>query len=83
MLLSASKKVCAKDIGSRASMVPQNYQLIEITSNMIYIVALGVSLKYPPKIHLNTQYGGGLDGQKHFRRVCKQLNIKSGNCVLE
>ena len=37
-------------------MVLQNYQkLIEITSNMIYIVALGVGLKCPRKIHLNTQ----------------------------
>ena len=26
---------------------------------MIYIVALGVGLKCPRKIHLNTQWGGG------------------------
>ena len=52
----APKYVCVKDIGSRASMVLQNSQkLIEITSNMIYIVALGVGLKCPCKIHLNTQ----------------------------
>ena len=39
-------------------MVLQNYQnLIEMTSNMIYIVALGVGLKCPRKIHLNTQWG--------------------------
>ena len=38
------------------SMVLQNHQkLIEITSDMIYIVALGVGLKCPRKIHLNTQ----------------------------
>ena len=39
-----------------ASMVLQNYQTyIELTSNMIYIVSLGVGLKCPHKIHLNTQ----------------------------
>ena len=41
-------------------MVLQNYQNVtEMTSNMIYIVALGVGLKFPHKIHLNTQWGGG------------------------
>ena len=36
-------------------MVLQNYQkFIEMTSNMIYIVALGVGFKCPHKIHLNT-----------------------------
>ena len=41
-------------------MVLQNYQnLMEIISNMIYIAALGVGLKCPIKIHLNTQCGGG------------------------
>ena len=36
----------------RLSMILQNYQkLIKITSNMIYIVALGGGFKYPPKIH--------------------------------
>ena len=29
-----------------------------MTANMIYIVALGVGLKCPRKIHLNTQWGG-------------------------
>ena len=29
-----------------------------MTSNMIYIVALGVGFKCPRKIHLNTQWGG-------------------------
>ena len=39
-------------------MVLQNYQnLIEITSNMIYIAAFGVCLKCLHKIHLNTQWG--------------------------
>ena len=37
-------------------MVLQNYQnFIELTSNMIYIVALGVGLNCPRIIHLNTQ----------------------------
>ena len=45
---------------SKTSMVLQNYQtLIEITANMIYIVALGVGLKCLHKVHLNTQWGGG------------------------
>ena len=56
----ASRNVCIKDIDSRASMVLQNYQnFIELTSNMIYIVALGVGFKCPRKIYLNTQWGGG------------------------
>ena len=39
-------------------MVLQNYQIfIEMMSNMIYIVALGVGLKCPRKIHLNLQWG--------------------------
>ena len=39
-----------------ASMVLQNYQnFIEMTSNMIYIVAFGGGLKCPCKIHLNTR----------------------------
>ena len=29
-----------------------------MTANMIYIVALGVGLKCPRKVHLNTQWGG-------------------------
>ena len=37
-------------------MVLQNYQTFtEMTSNKIYIVALGVGCKYPRKIYLNTQ----------------------------
>ena len=52
----APTNVCVKDIGSRASMVLQNYQnFIELTSNMIHIVAHGVGLKCPRKIRLNTQ----------------------------
>jgi hypothetical protein len=42
-------------------MVLQNYQkFTEMTSNMIYIVAFGVGLKCPRKIHLNTQCGGAM-----------------------
>ena len=33
-----------------------------MTSNMIHIVALGVGLKCPPEIHLNTQWGRGGEG---------------------
>ena len=41
----ASRSVCFKDIDSRASMELQNYQtFVEMTSNMIYIVALGVGI---------------------------------------
>ena len=40
-------------------MVLQNYQnLIEMTSNMIYIVAFIDGFKCLRKIHLNTQWGG-------------------------
>ena len=43
-----------------AYMVLQNYQNVtEMTSNMIYIVALGDGLKCPRKIYLNTQCKGG------------------------
>ena len=38
----------------------KNYQkLIEITSNMIDMIALGGGFKCPRKIHLITQWGGG------------------------
>ena len=41
-------------------MVLQNYQNVtEMTSKMIYVVAFGIGLKCPRKIHLNTQWGGG------------------------
>ena len=43
-------------------MVLLDYQIfIEMTSNMIYIFALGVGFKCPRKIHLNTQWGGEAD----------------------
>ena len=46
-------------------MVLQNYQnFIEMTSNMIYIVALAVGLKCPCKIHLNTQCPGTPRGDR-------------------
>ena len=37
----------------------ENTPFIEMASNIIYIVALGVGFKCPCKIHLNTQWGGG------------------------
>ena len=56
----APTNVCVKVIDSKASMVLQNYQnFTEMTSNMIHIVAFGVSLKSQRKIHLNTQWGRG------------------------
>ena len=61
----APTNVCVQDIGSWASMILQNYlNFIEITSNMIHILAFGGGLKCPRKIHLNTQCvcvcGGGV-----------------------
>ena len=48
--------MCVKDIETWASMLLQNYQnFIELTINMISIVALGIGLKCPRKIHLSTQ----------------------------
>ena len=53
-------QMSVKDIGSWASIELQNYQnFIEITSNMIYIFALGGGFKCPCKIYLNTQWAGG------------------------
>ena len=52
----APTDVCVKDIDSWVYMVLQNCQnFIELTLNMISIVALGIGLKCPRKIHLNTQ----------------------------
>ena len=49
-----------KFISSWASSVLRNYQnFIEITANMIYLVALGLGLKCLRKVHLNTQWGKG------------------------
>ena len=48
-------------------MVLQNYQnLIGMTSNIFHIVALGVGVKCPRKIYLNTQWGGG---QKEYFEI--------------
>ena len=48
--------VCVKDIGSWTSMVLLDYKnFIEMTSNMIYTVALGVGFKCPRKIQINQQ----------------------------
>ena len=48
-------------------MVLQNYKkIIEMTTNMIYTVALGFGLKCPRKVHLNTQWGWG---EQKFAKV--------------
>ena len=51
-----------------------------MTSNMIYIVALGVGLKCPHKIHLKTQWrgGGALCVQMDFTRTF-EANAKCNN----
>ena len=60
-------------------MVLQNYQnFIEMTSNMIYIVALGVGLKCLCKIHLNTQWGAlcvQIDFTRTFQTTTKCNDI--------
>ena len=44
-----------------SKILTQNYQkFIVLTSNMIYIIALGVGFKCPRKIHLNTEWGEGV-----------------------
>ena len=80
-------------------MVLQNYQnVIEMTSNMIYIVALGIGLKCSRKIHLNTQslyiyiwigfFGGGVHfgvcilGLVDFRYVKVKSSDKKKQDVL-
>ena len=51
-------------------MVLQNYQnVIEMNSNIIYNVALGVGLKCPRKIHLNTQSPPGSDRVKRANDI--------------
>ena len=81
----APRKVSVKDIGSQASMVLQKYQsFIEMTSNMINIVALGVGLKCPRKIHLNThcpplivimnKKAGKKEKKSRVEAKCKQKN---------
>ena len=61
-------------------MVLPNYQnFIKMTSYMFYIVALGVDLKCPHKIHLNTQCPSPSDCQTFqrpsifslFSNICK------------
>ena len=70
----ASRNVCVKDIDSRASMVLQNYQkFLEMTSNMIYIVGLGVGFKCPHKIHLNTQCGPLLRTQEGQKNTAQKI----------
>ena len=66
-------------------MVLQNYQkLIEITSNMIYIVALGVGLKCSRKIHLNTQCRDGARSENLGGRVIRGgQKSGGGHCVFK
>ena len=59
-------------------MVLQNYKkIVEMTANMIYFVALGVGLKCPRKVHLNTQWRGGGDKNlpKFVMDSSKKLNV--------
>ena len=57
-------------------MVLQNYKkIIEMTANMIYIVALGVGLKCPRKVHLNTQWGEDKNLPKLVMDSSKKLNV--------
>ena len=59
-------------------------QIIEMTSNMIHIVALGVGLRCPHKILLNTQWGGGQfcppssDGPASVLGKCKKKSLANG-----
>ena len=63
-------------------MVLQNYQTFtEMTSNLIYIVAFGVGLKYQHKIHLNTQWGRG-GGQKFRKNWRRHLWMTLTDCGL-
>ena len=56
-------------------MVLQNYQnLIEMTSNIFHIVAFGVGFKCPRKIHLNTQWGGGVKNASQYLTDTLMLN---------
>ena len=43
-----------------------------MTSNMIYIVAFGVGLKCPRKIHLNTQLAISLKAELKLKRLTIQ-----------
>ena len=43
--------------------------LIEMTSNMIYIVTFGGALKCPRKIHLNTEWGKGVKEEQNSVHV--------------
>jgi hypothetical protein len=57
-------------------MVLQNYQnFIEMTLNMIYIVALGVGLKCPHKIHSGRSHAGGVGGLKPPQFSADQLTL--------
>ena len=58
-------------------MVLQNYQyLIEMTSNMIYIVAFGGGFKCPRKIHLNTHCPPRTNSLLHVYQYVSCKNYK-------
>ena len=69
-------EMSVSDFGSGASMVLKNYQnFIEMTLNMIYIVALGVGFKSQHKIHLNTQCLLGIDSPAlQFHEIFQKLS---------
>ncbi len=74
----ASRNVCVKDIDSEASMVLQNYQIIlEMTSNMIHIFALGVGFNCLRKIHLNTQCPRSIICRHNFNKFGKNICKKN------
>ena len=76
--------VCVKDIVSRASMVLQNYQkFIEMTSNMIYIVALGVGFKCPRKINLNTLMNDSLECIEIIVKILTWAAVISSPSIVE
>ena len=68
-------------------MVLQNYKrIIEMTANMIYFVALGVGLKCPRKVHLNTQctevsFASFLSGGFTTMTVINPLEKKLAKCT--
>ena len=56
--------------------------LIEMTSNIIDIVALGVGFKCPRKIYLNTQWGGGVCPPR-FWQVTKAPPAAAAQALLD
>ena len=50
-----------------------------MTSNMIYIVALGGGFKYPRKIHLNTQCPGSKNSDESPSESIATSLLKTNN----